>query len=148
MRRTNDPFERMEAMFDQMRRSATSPRVGGGRSTSPIGVQSRTAPGAGRTHDAGVTLEERDDEYVVLADLPGFERDEIELTLDDGVLSIDGTHEVTDDQESRQRTVSEWVRLPGGVERDDVSATYRNGVLEVRLPVAAGSGDEHRIDVE
>jgi len=100
------------------------------------------------SRDAGVTVEERDGEYVVLADLPGFEREEIDLSFDDGVLTIDGTHEVTGDHEYRQRTVSESVRIPAEVAVDEVGATYRNGVLEVTLPVDEHDSDAVRIDVE
>lgn len=148
MQGNNDPFEQMEAMFEQMRRNALGSLANQGR-PSGIGFESPDAalPARG-THDAAPTLEESDDGYVVLADLPGFEREEIDLTFDDGILSIRGTHEVTDEQEYRQRTVSESVRVPGDVAMDEVSATYRNGVLEVDLPVEEGSSDEHRIDIE
>lgn len=148
MRGHNDPFERMEELFEQMRHSATGPWVGGDRHAhGHVEPTGRALPG-GQGRDAGITLERRDEGYVVLADLPGFEREEIELTLDDGVLTIDGTHEVTDDQAYRQRTVSESVRVPGEVSREDVEATYRNGVLEVTLPVAEGTDDQYRIEIE
>ena len=152
MRRTSDPFEQMESMFEQMRRSAFGSLADQHRPAGPqFGRPQAALPDhatRGATHDATPTIEESDDGYVVLADLPGFEREEIDLSLDDGVLTIEGSHEVTDDQEYRRRTVSEAVRVPGEVVRDDVSATYRNGVLEVTLPVEAESSDEYRIDVE
>jgi len=148
MRGTNDPFEQMEAMFEQMRRSMLGYRAVDGRPTLGDGARTGPALTADGSRDAGLTVEERDGEYVVLADLPGFEREEIDLTFDDGVLTIDGTHEVTDDHEYRQRTVSESVRIPAEVAVDDVSATYRNGVLEVTLPVAEPESTAVRIDVE
>ncbi|SFS08014.1 HSP20 family protein [Halomicrobium zhouii] len=148
MRRANDPFEQMEAIFEQMRRSMLGAQGAAGRPMLGDGTQAGPTLTADGSHDAGVTVEERDGEYVVLADLPGFEREEIDLTFDDGVLTIDGTHEVTDDHEYRQRTVSESVRIPAEVVVDDVNATYRNGVLEVTLPVEAAASDAVRIDVE
>lgn len=153
MRGSNDPFEQMEEMFEQMRRAAFGSWADQGR-RFPNGFE-RFGPGRPqlalpdqRTRDAGVTLEKSDDGYVVFADLPGFEREEIDLTFDHGVLTIDGTHEVTDDEEYRQRTVSESVRIPGEVVMDEVTATYQNGVLEVTLPVEEESRDEYRIDIE
>lgn len=147
MRGNDDPFERMERLFDQMRRSAMEPWGG---HTWPGARASHGMPAFGGvgSRDAAVTLEERDGEYVVLADLPGFERDDIDLRYDDGVLAIDGSTEVTEDETYRRRTVSESVRIPGDVVADEVRATYRNGVLEVTLPVEADSTDEYRIDVE
>jgi len=144
----NDPFEQMEAMFEQMRRSVMGNRAVDGHPMLGDGTHAGPALTAGDARDAGVTVEERDGEYVVLADLPGFEREEIDLTFDDGVLTIDGTHEVAGDHEYRQRTVSESVRIPGEVAVDDVGATYRNGVLEVTLPVDERASDAVRIDVE
>lgn len=135
-------------MFEQMRRSAFGPLGDQGR--RPRFGTDRTGPAlpSPGTQDAALSLEESDDGYLVVADLPGFEREEIDLSFDDGVLSIRGTHEVTDDQEYRQRTVAESVHIPGDVVVDDVSATYRNGVLEVNLPVDEESDEEYRIDVE
>jgi len=148
MRGTNDPFEQMEAMFEQLRRSAMRHRAVGGRPVFGDGTQVGPAHAGDGSRDAVVTVEERDGEYVVLADLPGFEREEIDLSFDDGVLTIDGTHEVTGDHEYRQRTVSESVRIPAEVAVDEVGATYRNGVLEVTLPVDEHDSDAVRIDVE
>ena len=133
-----DPFEQMESMIDQMRRSAFGTWAD----------QARPAIAGRSAGEVGATVEEREDGYVVLADLPGFERDELDITYDDGVLTIAGTHEVSDDAEYRHRSVHETVRVPGEVVLDDVTATYRNGVLEILLPVEEESSDEYRIDVE
>jgi HSP20 family protein len=148
MRGYTDPFEQMEVMMEQMRRSAMGSWADQGRPVT--GDLGRTRPGISRgsARSAGVTVEQRDEGFVVLADLPGFEREEIDLTFDDGFLTIEGTHEVTEGKEYRQRMVSESVRVPGSVAVEDANATYRNGGLEVTLPLEEESSDEFRIDVE
>lgn len=152
MQGTNDPFERMEAMFEQMRRNAFGSMVHqprqlpGGMASAEVtqadGMRSTPA------HDTALTLEETDEGYHVVADVPGFEKEEIRLTYGDGVLRMEGSHEVSDEQTYRQRTVAESIRVPGDVVAEDVSATYRNGVLEVSLPADAESSHEVQIDVE
>ncbi|MFB6136036.1 MAG: Hsp20/alpha crystallin family protein [Halobacteriaceae archaeon] len=121
-------FDQMDRLFDQWRASM-----------SEAGERGR---------GASVDVHRDDDEYVVLADLPGFEKEELELTAEGNVLRIDAEHEVGDDGVARTRRVHESVSLPEDVDVDAVSATYRNGVLEVRMPVAATDSAGHRIDID
>jgi HSP20 family protein len=129
------PFDEMDRMMESMRRSMFE------------GLDDVRRGGS----SVNVTLDRDGDEYVVLADLPGFEKSEIDLRLDDGVLVLDATHEVAESSEhgamSRSRRVHEFVRLPGEVDEDAVEATYRNGVLEVRLPALGEDDSTHHIDV-
>ena len=97
--------------------------------------------------NGATSLTEEDGEYVFVMDLPGFEREEISLTFDDGVLAVTADREAGTETVSRRRRVDERVTVPGEVDVDAVDATYRNGVLEVRLPVADGD-DGHRIEIE
>ncbi|TKX75667.1 Hsp20/alpha crystallin family protein [Halorubrum sp. GN11_10-6_MGM] len=107
-----------------------------------------------RTADIDVT--EYDDEFVVMADLPGFDRDGIDVRVDDGRLAIaaerDAEREDTDRRyirrERRHESVTRTVDLPATVRPEDATATYRNGVLTVTIPLDAIDADEgHRIDV-
>ena len=86
-------------------------------------------------HDSGVRLDRTDEGYVVIADLPGFETEEIDLRFDDGVLTIDAVHDVEDDAGIRSRRVHEELTVPGEVSLEDIEADYHNGVLEIRLPL-------------
>ncbi|MFC7315299.1 Hsp20/alpha crystallin family protein [Halomarina halobia] len=135
------PFEEMERVFDQMRHSML------GTWDLSVPTPDRRWP-SGATAGANVSIETDDDGYVVHADLPGFERDELELTFDDGVLTLSGDHEVADETSARRRNVFEQVTIPGDVLAEEVTASYRNGVLEVRLPTADAGDDAHRIDIE
>lgn len=138
----------MESMFEQMRRSMMGSWADQPRSDALQAQQARPALGGGPVSDISVTIDERDDGFVVLADLPGFEREEIDLTFDTGFLTIAATHDATEGDQYRHRSVNESVRVPGDVALEDVTASYRNGVLEVMLPVDEDSSDEHYIDIE
>lgn len=118
----------MERLFDQMRNDML-----GSWNTPALGDETGFEGEGG--WDAGVSIEETDDGFVVLADLPGFERDELSLRLHDDRLHLSGEHEVGDGMGYRSRTVTESITLPAHVDPEDASATYRNGVLEVRFTV-------------
>jgi HSP20 family protein len=143
-----DVFDEMERAFDQMRRSMWGePRW----SWSDTDRSWRGDAGDSYqfTRDINLSVEPTDDGYVVLADLPGFEKEEIELRFDDGMLHISATHEVGDGEFARSRRVRESVSIAGDVVADDIEATYRNGVLEVYVPVESPEATEgHHIDIE
>ena len=78
-------------------------------------------------------LYEEDDEFVLTVEMPGFDTSDITVTWDDGVLNIAAEHE--EEQRTRKKTYHRRFRFPKTIEDEDISAEYRNGVLEVRLPV-------------
>jgi HSP20 family protein len=77
-------------------------------------------------------LHEEDDAFVLTIDVPGFERDEITVTWDDGVLNVSGEH--TDETVGRRRQYHRQFQFPKRIDDDEITATYTNGVLEVTLP--------------
>ena len=82
-------------------------------------------------------LYEEDDEFVLTVELPGFDRAEIDLTWDNGVLNVAAEH--ADDDRGRKRTYHRRFRFPKDVAEDSISASYSNGILEVTLPVETGA---------
>jgi len=112
-----------------------------------------------RTTDIDVA--EYDDEFVVMADLPGYDREDIDVRATDGRLTItaerdaereNGEHEDADRRylrrERRHESVTRSVDLPGPIADEGASATYRHGVLTVTLPKTVEEADDgHRIDV-
>ena len=112
-----------------------------------------------RTTDIDVA--EYDDEFVVMADLPGYDREDIDVRATDGRLTVtaerdaereNGEHEDAGRRylrrERRHESVTRSVDLPGPIADEDASATYRHGVLTVTLPKTVDEADDgHRIDV-
>jgi HSP20 family protein len=115
----NTQFEGFDRLFENMMRS--------------MGAM-QTAGGEGARSDR-LRMERTDDGYVVLADLPGFEREDIHLRFVDGVLAVEAAAETETGGVTRSRNVMERIRVPGDVDAADVDASYRNGVLEVTFPV-------------
>ena len=92
-------------------------------------------------------LYERDDEFVLTVDLPGFDPAELTVSWDDGVLNVAGEHE--DEARGTRRTYHRRFRFPKTVAEDDIEAEYENGVLTVQLPIAyeaAVTGTEIEIE--
>ena len=89
-------------------------------------------------------LYQNSDNVVAVVELPGMRREDIEISLHDGMLTIAGERksETTDGEkaERSERYVGKFRRsitLPTRVDANKVSATYRDGILTVTLPKAA-----------
>lgn len=84
------------------------------------------------------------DELLVRAQLPGVKPDDVDITVDNGRLTIQA-ESATDDEKSegdylvreiRRGAFSRSIALPNGLEPDKGSATFENGVLTLRIPKA------------
>jgi HSP20 family protein len=87
-------------------------------------------------------LVETDDQFVLRADLPGVDPDDVAIELEDRVLTVSGErradHEGSGEGFYRvERSFGAFQRtltLPEGVDADAIAASFDNGVLEVRIP--------------
>src|SRR5258708_20850044 len=85
------------------------------------------------------------DNFVVKVELPGLKKEEINLSLQDGVLTISGErkheHESKEGESFRsERYFGKFhrtVTLPAAVDANKRNATYKHGVLSIQLPTAA-----------
>ena len=100
--------------------------------------------GNGRTNQAWVPaldVWETENEIVYAVDLPGIPEEKISVELDDGALTITAERERTQEEsdegfyrfERRFGTFSRTFGVPQGVSESDISADYKNGVLEVHV---------------
>ena len=89
-----------------------------------------------------VDVAETDDEVTVTADLPGLTEKDVEVTLDDDVVTIKGHRSEQREDKQRnyhvmERSYGEFQRavaLPAGIDRDKVKAEFKNGVLKLTMP--------------
>ena len=82
-------------------------------------------------------LYEEDGEFVLTLELPGFDREEIDLAWDDGILNVAADH--VEEDRGRKKTYHRRFRFPKRVDEDAITATYTNGILEVTLPFEEGA---------
>lgn len=116
-----DPFDNFfEGFFRPVRRSSES-----GTLTPPVDVS------------------ERDKEFVVMAELPGIKKEDINITLQDSVLTIsaESKQETEDKQgervirrERRYGKILRSMQLGQNVDESKVQASFTNGILELILP--------------
>lgn len=95
------------------------------------------------------------DDMVVYAELPGMDKDDIDIEVTDGVLAIRGERKAESEKSDdgwliRERSFGSFERaltLPEGVDPDKITADYNDGVLEVHIPKAAAAlkPRKHRI---
>ena len=89
-----------------------------------------------------VDVHETEDEYLVEIDLPGVKSEDVNVEVNDNVLSISGAR-VADETEAAQLverpygTFARTLTLPQGVDNDSIQAGYHDGVLELRIPKPA-----------
>lgn len=102
-----------------------------------------------------VDIFEDDKTYFIYADLPGMSKDQITLTVKEGILTIKGERKTISEAEftitKRERKsgpFSRSVTLPEYIDTKDVKASFRKGVLEIRLPKIENGKTESSIEIE
>jgi HSP20 family protein len=91
-----------------------------------------------------VDILESKDSYLIRAELPGMKQEDFNLEVNDGTLTLSGERKVEEPAEGvevhrSERLAGKFSRsfhLPQTVAQDGIKATYRDGILEVRVPKA------------
>jgi len=97
----------------------------------------------GESWNPRIDVVKKEGEIVLKADLPGVKPDEIEVEVEDGVLTVSGEHEEQSEEkeerylrrERRFGSFSRSMALPEGVTAGDIEATTTDGVLELTIPL-------------
>ncbi|QGV05126.1 Hsp20/alpha crystallin family protein [Lactobacillus acetotolerans] len=94
---------------------------------------------------------ENDKEYTVKVDMPGMDKNKININYNDGVLSISGSRKSFKDNSKKDNSIIHKERVEGHISRSfrlpnvvasNIHAKYDNGVLTITLPKqSAGNGD-------
>jgi HSP20 family protein len=119
-----------------------------------FGLFDSQAPAAARGWIPAVDISEGDGEYVLRADLPGLGEDDVNVELEDNVLTISGERksereEKKDGYHRIERASGRFSRsltLPDGVDPESIRAQFDKGVLEVRVPKPA-ERKPHRVAI-
>ena len=100
--------------------------------------------------DLAVDIYEEKDTVVAKMSLPGIKSDEIDISIEDDMLTVSGRREEEKEamdkdyysKEIRRGSFSRTMRLPKSVEADKAKANFENGVLTVAMPVVKGAKDK------
>lgn len=126
-----DPFSDMDAMFNRMMggRLARWPRL-----SADDGRKMEWAPSA--------DISETDKEYVIRAELPAVKKDDVQVTFEDGLITIKGERKQQKEDknekyhrvESFYGTFERTFSLPDNVDADTIRCESRDGILTVHIP--------------
>jgi HSP20 family protein len=134
-----DPFEDLRSAQDEIAQM-------NGMLAQALGQGDRQQGGSGRATTMAwapaLDISERKDAYLVTIELPGVEADDVEITFEDGLLTIQGERQFAHDSseqhfhrvERRYGTFRRSITLPAHVMADGIEATADNGVLQIVVP--------------
>lgn len=134
---SRNPFDDIERMFEQMDK----------------GLKSFDAS---LTQGVPLDLVDDGDSYVITADLPGYEKDDIDVRLSGTTLKIHAERDTENEsgdseyvrRERSRESVSRSVRLPESVVEGETDASYKNGVLTVTLSKQSSLDGGESIPIE
>ncbi len=132
-----DPYRMMQAMLSET-------NTGGGRLENWFGDFSPTS------FRPRIDVVEDKDALRVTAELPGMERDDLHISVDNDVLILRGEKKLESKQDERgcyriERAFGRFERLiplPDGLDLNSAEATFDKGVLTIRIPKSAASADD------
>lgn len=107
---------------------------------------------------SGIRIEEfrEDGDLVIRAEMPGIDPDnDVEITVSDHALHLRAERKTESKTENTRGYRSEFrygsfarsIRLPAGAKASDVKASYRDGILEVRLPVDTDEAESTKVPI-
>jgi HSP20 family protein len=148
MRRISDEMDRLFESFG-MGRNFLPEELGQGRGRG--GLQSATA-----LWSPHLEVFERNGKLVIEADLPGVRRDDVNVQVEQDAVIIQGQRQQQSENNSQagyyhsERSYGSFYRmipLPEGVNTEDATATFRNGVLEIEVPMPQQQQRSRRLEV-
>jgi HSP20 family protein len=130
-----DPFQDLLAIQDEMNQLFGQATGQAGRGTGEV---------ASRAWAPALDIAERNDAYVVTVEVPGIKPEQLDITLENGALTISGERrfesETKDKQfhriERRYGAFRRSISLPDRVKADAVEASFQDGLLQVVVPKA------------
>jgi HSP20 family protein len=139
-----DPFQDLRSAQEEMAQMAQmaqmSPRL-----AHALGLHGQQQ-GSGRAETTAwapaLDISERKDAYLVTVELPGVEADDLQITLEDGLLTIQGERQFTAESseqqfhriERRYGAFRRSITLPAQVQAEQIEASFDNGVLQIVVP--------------
>lgn len=128
-----DPFRELEEMSDRLNRMFARPAAWQGHGKEIMTVADWMPT---------VDISETDTEFLIKAELPDIKKEAVKVTVEDGVLTIQGERNREKEEKGKkyhrvERSYGRFVRsftLPDSVDAGAVKAEYADGMLNLHLP--------------
>jgi HSP20 family protein len=133
-----DPFQDLRSAQDEM--AQMSPML-----AHALGLPARQQGSATATAWApALDISERKDAYLVTVELPGLKPEDLDITMEDGLLTIQGERQFTAESseqqfhriERRYGAFRRSITLPAHVMAEGIQASFEDGVLQILVPKA------------
>lgn len=107
----------------------------------------------GNLSECKTDIIDQGDKYILQAELPGFQKEDIRIDLNNDLLTISAEHREDKEEKDkegnfvrRERHYGSYARSfdVSGIQTDHITADYKNGVLELALPKSAPAHEQTR----
>jgi HSP20 family protein len=151
-----DPFDMFRmSPFALMRRFMEDIEQQWGQSGMGRGGQGMAATGS-EFFAPPIEVLERDGHLMVRAELPGLTKDDVHVEVTDEALTIEGERRAEHEErqggffrsERRYGTFRRHIPLPEGVNAEQVTATFKDGILEIAMPAPQQQARGRRIEIQ
>jgi HSP20 family protein len=134
-----DPFQDLRSAQDEM--AQLSPMLA---HALGLHTQQGNARAATTAWAPALDISERKDAYLVTVELPGLKPEDLDITMEDGLLTIQGERQFTAESseqqfhrvERRYGTFRRSITLPAHVMAEGIQASFEDGVLQILVPKA------------
>ena len=132
-----DPFQDLRTAQDEM--TQMSPML-----AHALGLNSQQANARAPAWVPALDISERKDAYLVTVELPGLKSEDLDITMEDGLLTIQGERHFANDSseqqfhrvERRYGAFRRAITLPAHVMAEGIQASFEDGVLQILVPKA------------
>jgi HSP20 family protein len=132
-----DPFQDLRSAQDEM--AQMSPML-----AHALGLNTQQANARASAWMPALDISERKDAYLVTVELPGLKSEDLDITMEDGLLTIQGERQFTAESseqqyhrvERRYGAFRRSITLPAQVQAEQIEASFDNGVLQILVPKA------------
>ena len=128
-----EPFRELEEMSNRFNRLFN------------LDLKPLTVPDGFADWMPAMDVQETDGEYLIKADLPEVKKEDVKVTVENGVLAVEGERKLEKEEKDKkfhriERSFGKFVRrmsVPSDVDQQKVVADFKDGVLNVHLPKSA-----------
>jgi HSP20 family protein len=132
-----DPFQDLRSAQDEM--AQMNPTL-----AHALGLHTQQANARSTAWAPALDISERKDAYLVTVELPGLKSEDLDITMEDGLLTIQGERQFTSESseqrfhrvERRYGAFRRSITLPAHVMAEGIQASFEDGVLQILVPKA------------
>jgi HSP20 family protein len=139
-----DPFQDLRSAQDEM--TQMSPML-----AHALGLHTQQGSATATAWAPAVDISERKDAYLVTVELPGLKPEDLDITMEDSLLTIQGERQLTSESseqqfhrvERRYGAFRRSITLPAHVTAEGIQASFEDGVLQLLVPKAEEAKPKH-----